>query len=236
MDTIEHTHDMSIFTYMMTSTEIQLDTMVFLIDYLDIPVLHQQMYDHLSSINHTQNIYLCKANIGTYGFKSPKSIKAFRFLIRSTSLPKKIRKHMSITTLYHTDNDQLHERIHQFIATGHRGKTHLEPYFLCQICQRYNLGGARTHCCGLGYHVICGNPHQVINSKHFCRFCFTELQESDLQLIYTRHQQPQFHTFQSRKQYRATKQVKHPKQTNRYDWLIRFLFNPLNELVVVLHM
>ena len=138
MDTIEHTHDLSIFTYMMTSNEIQLDTMVFLIDYLDIPFLHQQMYDHLSSINHTQNIYLCKAIIGTYGFKSLLSIKAFRFLIRSTSLPKKIRKHMSITTLYHTDNDQLHERIHQFIATGHRGKTHLESYFLCQICQGYN--------------------------------------------------------------------------------------------------
>ncbi|KAH3741390.1 hypothetical protein DPMN_048115 [Dreissena polymorpha] len=205
MGTIEHIHDMSIFTYMMVSGEIQIDTMVFLIEYLDIPVLHQQMYDHLSSVNHTQNIYLCKAIIGTYGFEYPQSIKAFRFLIRATSLPRKFRKHMSIATFYHTDNKQLHDRMHKFIATGRRGKTQVHPYILCQICLHFNFGGERTHCCNQGYHVTCGNPHQVIMNRHVCRFCFKELQESDLQFIHARHQLPQFRRLRGRKHYHSKK-------------------------------
>ncbi|KAH3856626.1 hypothetical protein DPMN_099218 [Dreissena polymorpha] len=133
------THDMSIFTYMMSSGEIQLDTMVFLNDYLDIPVLHKQMYDHLSSVNHTQNIFLCKAFVGTYGFEYLQSKKAFRFLIQSTSLPRKFGKHMSIATFYHTGNKQLHDRIHQFITTICSGKTQINPDFLCQILSTIQL-------------------------------------------------------------------------------------------------
>ena len=139
-----------------SSGEIQLDTMVFLNDYLDIPVLHKQMYDHLSSVNHTQNIFLCKAFVGTYGFEYLQSKKAFRFLIQSTLLPRKFGKHMSIATFYHSGNKQLHDRIHQFITTICSGKTQINPDFLCQICQRFNFCGDRTHCCNLGYHVLCG--------------------------------------------------------------------------------
>jgi hypothetical protein len=226
MKTIERTHNMSIFAYMMASGEIHSDTMVFLIDYLDIPILQQQMYDHLSSVNNTQNIFLCKAIIGTYGFDYLQSIKAFRFLIRSTSLPRKFRKHMSIATFFHTDNQQIHDRVQQFITTGRRGKAHVHSHILCQICLRFNFGGDKTQCCNQGYHITCGYPHRVIMNKHFCRFCFKELKESNLQLIHARHQQTQFNRLKYTKRYHPSKKVIQPTQTDRYDWSIRFLFNP----------
>ena len=132
---------------------------------------------------------------------------------------------MSITTFYHTDNQQLYARAHQFITISRRGKSVVHSHILCQICLRFNFCGDRTHCCNQGYHITCGTPHQVIMNRHVCRFCSKELQESDLQLIHARHALPHSRKLRGKKHNRSHK-VTQLKQTDNYDWSIRFLLNP----------
>ena len=191
MSTLEQEHNVSIFTYMMRSGEIQVDTLIFLITYFNIPLLHQQMLNHLTNEQHILNYQICKAIFTYYGIDSLESLQTFRRLKYSTSIPNKIRN-MSITTFAQTDNTQLHNRIQQYFTQGHQRQRRYQflSKLLCKFCSKHSIAAVQTPCCKLRYHPTCGTSYRTFNNTRVCTFCFTHLTLPDIALIHASHQLP----------------------------------------------
>jgi hypothetical protein len=197
MSTLEQEHNVSIFTYMMRSGEIQVDTLIFLITYFNIPLLHQQMLNHLTNEQHILNYQICKAIFTYYGIDSLESLQTFRRLKYSTSIPNKIRN-MSITTFAQTDNTQLHNRIQQYFTQGHQRQRRYQflSKLLCKFCSKHSIAAVQTPCCKLRYHPTCGTSYRTFNNTRVCTFCFTHLTLPDIALIHASHQLPHIQRYE----------------------------------------